>query len=70
MRDRIITFISDLLSVILGIIITFTIQGRVDHSSDKKEVRSALELVRTELQTNMDDIGIMADYLIQEGRSA
>lgn len=70
MRDRIITFISDLLSVVLGIVITFTIQGMVDRSSDKKEVRSALELVRSELQTNLDDIGIMTDYLIQEGTSA
>lgn len=70
MRDRIITFISDLLSVVLGIVITFTIQGMIDRSSARNEVRSALELVRSELQTNLDDIGIMADYLIQEGKSA
>ncbi|MBQ3723392.1 MAG: hypothetical protein II851_06745 [Bacteroidales bacterium] len=70
MRDRIITFFSDLLSVILGIVITFTIQGMIDRASDKKEVRSALELVRTELQSNMDDIAVMTDYLRQEGRSA
>ena len=70
MRDRIITFISDLLSVILGIIITFAIQGKVDRAADRGNVRAALELVRTELQTNMEDIGIMVDHLVQEGASA
>lgn len=70
MKDRIINFVSDLLSVILGIIITFAIQGKVDRAADRGNVRAALELVRTELQTNMDDIGIMVDYLKQEGQSA
>ena len=70
MKDTIIDFVSDLLSVILGIVITFAIQGKIDRAADKKNVRSALELVRTELQTNLDDIGIMTDYLRAEGASA
>ena len=70
MKDRIITFFSDLLSVILGIVITFTIQGKIDRAAGKKDVRAALELVRTELQANMDDIGLLTDYLKQEGESA
>jgi len=70
MKERIIDFFSDLLSVVLGIIITFTIQGMIDRAGDRKNVRSALELVRSELLTNMDDIVIMREYLEQERRSA
>ena len=63
-------FLSKLLSVVLGIIITFTLQGFKDKAHTKKEVRSALELVRTELNTNIEDIREMADYLKQERASA
>lgn len=70
MKERIIDFLSNLLSVVLGIIITFTIQGMIDRAADRKNVRSALELVRSELATNMDDIMVMRGYLEQEKRSA
>lgn len=70
MKERIIDFLSNLLSVVLGIIITFTIQGMIDRAADRKYVRSALELVRSELATNMDDIMVMRGYLEQEKRSA
>ena len=70
MKDTIINFFSNLLSVVLGIVITFTIQGMINRATDRKDVRSALELVRSELQTNMGDIAIMSDYLKQEGESA
>ena len=61
---------SNLISVVLGIVITFSVQGLIDRFAVRKEVRSALELVRTELSANKEDIGVMADYLVQERRSA
>ena len=70
MKESVTSFLSNILSVILGIFITFTIQGMIDRSKEKKETRSSLELVRSELVTNMDDISIMADYLNQEKASA
>lgn len=68
--DTIVGFLSNLLSVILGIVITFSVQGMINRSGDKKEIRSALELVRTELAANAEDIAVMADYLVQERKSA
>ena len=69
-KETIIGFISNVLAVILGIVITFAVQGMIDNHHDKKEVASALELVRTELSTNIDDIQVMSGYLQQEKRSA
>ena len=63
-------FLSKLLSVVLGIAITFTVQGIMDRKHTKKDVRAALELVRTELNTNIDDIGVMTDYLKKERAAA
>ena len=63
-------FFTKLLSVVLGIAITFSVQGILDRAHNKKEVRSALELVRTELTTNLEDIGVMTDYLEQERAAA
>ena len=64
------SFIVDSMSVILGIFITFTIQGMIDRSHDRKEVQSALWLVRTELNTNLGDIKTLNEYLKQERKSA
>ncbi len=63
-------FLSNLLSVVLGIAITFAVQAIIDRSQTKKDIRAALELVRTELGTNIDDIGVMTDYLNQERAAA
>lgn len=63
-------FLTKLLSVVLGIAITFTVQGIMDRKHTKKDVRAALELVRTELGTNIDDIGVMTDYLKKERAAA
>jgi hypothetical protein len=46
------------------------VQGILDRQRDKRAVRSALELVRTELAANLDDIGILSDYFRQEQASA
>lgn len=68
--DSLIDFLSNLLAVVLGIIITFWAQGMIDRAGDRKEVRSALELVRKELSANAEDIGVMSGYLVQERKSA
>lgn len=70
MKESAFHFFLDVLSVILGIVITFSIQGLIDRSHDKKDVRSALELVRTELTTNVEDITVMSDYLKEVDQSA
>ena len=70
MKQTIIDFISSLISVILGIVITFSIQGMIDRAADRNNVRSALELVRSELTSNKEDIAVMKDYLRDERNAA
>ena len=70
MKDTLVDFFISLLSVILGIIITFAIQGMIDRSASRKEVRSALELVRAELISNKEDIIVANAFLKQEKASA
>ena len=70
MKASLSGFLSNMLSVILGIFITFGIQGIIDRSREKNNTRSSLELVRSELSTNIDDISIIVDYLKQERKSA
>lgn len=70
MKDSATNFFLNVLSVILGIVITFSIQGIINRAQDKKNVRSALELVRSELATNAQDLAEMVDYLRQEQASA
>lgn len=69
-KDRTIDFLLKMLSVILGIAITFTVQGMINRAQDKRNVRSALELVRTELNTNREDIIVMGEFLDQEKKAA
>jgi hypothetical protein len=61
MKESTTNFFLNVLSVILGIVITFSIQGIINRAQDKKNVRSALELIRSELATNAEDISIMLD---------
>ena len=63
MKELFLGFFSNLLSVILGIVITFAVQGMINRTQDRQEVRSALELVRSELATSLDDIALLDDYL-------
>ena len=70
MKDTIIDFFSNMVSVILGIVITFAVQGKIDRLHDRKEVASALDLVRTELSANIQDIQVMSGYLHQEKKAA
>ena len=70
MKQDIINFFSSLISIILGVVVTFMIQGKIDRLADKKDVCSALELVRSELSTNMEDFAQMTDYLRDERAAA
>ena len=63
-------FVNKLLPVVTGIAITFTLQGIVNRSHERKSVRSAMELVRTELKSNLHDIDHLTDFLKQEVISA
>ena len=65
-----IDFLNRLLPVVTGIAITFTVQAMVNRAHDRKAVRSAMELVRTELVSNLNDINHLNDYLKEEQTSA
>ena len=70
MNEAVKSFFSNMLAVVLGIVITFTVQGMIDRAGDRREVRKALELVRTELVSNREDIRDLREYLAQERVSA
>ena len=70
MKDTTKAFFRHLLSVVLGIIITFSVQGILDRARVHREVSSALELVRAELVANIDDINTMSEHMRQERKSA
>ena len=70
MKESVQSFFSELLAVVLGIVITFTVQGMIDRAHDRREVRKALQLVRTELMSNREDIGLLKEYLGLEIESA
>ena len=70
MSDAWKSFFSELVAVILGIVITFAVQGMIDRAHDRQEVRQALQLVRTELTNNRKDVAVLKEYLDQEFESA
>ena len=70
MSDAWKSFFSELVAVILGIVVTFAGQGVIDRAHNRKEVRSALQLVRTELVSNRQDIADLRETLNQVQQSA
>ena len=70
LKDTILDFFVKMLSVVLGIVITFSVQGIINRAQSRRNVRSGLELVRTELTANIDDIRTMTEYLDEERASA
>jgi len=70
LKDFFVNFNISFWSIFLGMICTFVGQGMIDRAADREEVRSSLELVRTELKANIADIDTMAAYLQQERKSA
>ena len=69
-KENFINFVISFLAIFFGMLCTFVGQGIIDRAADRNEVRSALELVRSELASNIEDINTMADYLMQEKKSA
>lgn len=69
-KEIFVNFNISFISIFLGMLCTFAGQGMIDRAADRKEVRTALELVRSELAANIEDIGIMSDYMVQERKSA
>jgi len=65
-----VAFISNILAVILGIVITFSIQGIIDRNEERKNVSSALALVRDELVTCRADLDQCAEFLDKEQKAA
>lgn len=64
------SFFSNVLSVVLGIFITFGIQGLIDRNHEKKDVSSALELVLEELNSNRNDLQEVMGLLEMENAAA
>jgi len=63
-------FFSNVLAVILGIVITFSIQGIIDRQNRKESVSSALRLVSEELMSCRNDLSGCVDFMVQEKRAA
>ena len=55
---------------VLAVILSFLIHGMANRAADRKDIRYALETVRAELVRNIEDIGQLHDYLLQERKSA
>lgn len=68
--EWILDFVNRLLPVVTGIAITFTVQGMVNRAHTRREVRSALQLVRTELASNREDVVVLKEYFQNEMTSA
>ena len=66
----IIDFLNRLLPVVAGIAITISVQGVIDRAHARKEVRSTLQLVRTELISNRQDIAELREVLGEVQKSA
>ena len=69
-KDFFINFNISFWSIFLGMVCTFIGQGMIDRKADREEVRSSLELVRSELATNLKDIKEIAEYIKDERKSA
>lgn len=52
----VIPFVTNFLAVVLGIVITFTVQNQVDRKHEKDGIRSSLNLVQEELASNITDL--------------
>lgn len=63
-------FCLDLLSIVLGIFITFGIQAWIDKSHEKKEVKAALLLVKDELVNNIGNLRDAVDIIETEKAAA
>jgi len=65
-----VAFIANILAVIFGIVITFSIQGIIDGRNEKKNVRSALQLVEDELKGCRNDLQTCMEMIKLESKAA
>lgn len=63
-------FVSNMLAVILGIVITFGVQAIIDGKNQKREIASALQLVHDELAESLSSLQQCAQILDNESVSA
>lgn len=54
----------------LAVIVSFLIYGMANKEADRKDIRYALETVRTELVNNAEDVMQIRNLLVQERKSA
>jgi len=59
-------FFSNILAVILGIVITFSIQGIINQHQQAQNIKSALSLVQEELTSARQDLQSCVEYLNME----
>lgn len=64
------SFVSNIIAVVLGIFITFGIQGLIDRHGEKKDVLSALELVKEELINNKESLQEVINLIAMEKEAA
>lgn len=69
-KDFFLNFFISFFSIFLGMLCTFVGQGMIDRAADRKEVRTSLELIRTELVKNREDIKEMCELMEKERKSA
>lgn len=65
-----VAFISEIISVILGIVITFAIQDIVDYRKTRTDLRAALGLVADELRTCRSDLEGCGETIEKEVEAA
>jgi len=65
-----VAFIANILAVILGIVITFSIQGVIDKRNEKENVRSALQLVENELKDCRGNFQTFMEYVELNSKAA
>jgi len=63
-------FISNILAVILGIIITFSIQEVINRKNEKENVKAALELVKEELTSCCNDLDDYTEWIELRAKGA
>lgn len=65
-----IPFLTNLLAVILGIVITFAVQEKIDQKHEMEGIEAGLNLVNKELATNIEYIRVAHQDLIEVSNSA
>lgn len=65
-----IPFLTNFLAVVLGIVITFAVQDRIDKKTEQEDIMAGLNLVRKELDSNITDMLYVQEDLKTISQSA